>query len=275
MNDKNTQNLSKQNKKNSSNPSDESRRRIELLDELRGFAVFGMIFYHAFYIGLAYFASGFSDSAFTFLRPLQPFFASLFIVICGISSRLSRSNFKRGAILLAVAIGFSLVTIFVLPRVGVERAEIRFGILNLLSSSILLFALLRPLLDKINPATGVFACMLLYLLTGGVGKGYLGAPFLRLDLPAALYGLPYLFPLGIYSSDFYSADYFPLLPHVFMFLAGTFLGIQVKNRRLPEFAYKKHAAPLGFMGRHSLVIYIAHAPLLYGIFMLIERAAGR
>ena len=245
--------------------------RIELLDELRGLAVFCMIFYHAFYIGMSYFVSAFSDRAFDFFLPLQPFFSSLFIVICGVSSRLSRNNFKRGMILLAIAIGFSLATIFVLPLIGVQRAEIRFGILNLLSFSILLFSLLRPLLEKINPAVGALVCLLLYSLTGGVAKGYLGLPFLRLDLPGSFYQLPYLFPIGIYNREFYSADYFPLLPNFFMFLAGAFLGVYVKNGRVPQFAYKKYVPFFGFLGRQSLIIYIAHAPVIYFIFFIVEK----
>lgn len=72
------------------------KKRIYLLDELRGLAVFCMVFYHAFYSMSEFFGFEIGTKLLDFFTPAEPFFAALFIVISGISSRLSHDNTKRG-----------------------------------------------------------------------------------------------------------------------------------------------------------------------------------
>ena len=85
--------------------------RYHLLDEIRGFAVLCMIFFHGFYaVGmiLDY------RLAYTLIRifdPAEPYFAALFIFISGVCSTLSSSNFKNFLRLALVAVGISLVTV--------------------------------------------------------------------------------------------------------------------------------------------------------------------
>ena len=83
-----------------------------------------MVFYHGFFILGYFFDIGFLADAQVFFEPLQPVFACLFIFISGISSNLSRSNFKRGVRLLAIALGFTLVTAVILPKFDITGAEI-------------------------------------------------------------------------------------------------------------------------------------------------------
>lgn len=80
------------------------KKRIYLLDELRGLAVFCMVFYHAFYSMSEFFNIAVGTKLLDFFTPAEPFFAALFIVISGISSRLSHNNTKRGVRLLCVAL---------------------------------------------------------------------------------------------------------------------------------------------------------------------------
>lgn len=246
-------------------------RRIESMDELRGLAVFCMIFYHGFFlIGVVFHYSP-GNWLFNFFMPAEPFFAGIFIAVSGISSRLSHSNTKRGLKLLAIALALSAVTVFLLPLLGVEGAGIYFGILHFLSISMLIFALLRPVLNYISPMWGIVLCMVLYILTENIGNGYLGiAPDFRLIIPAKLYELSYLFPVGIHTVTFSSADYFPIFPKLFVFLAGTFFGIYVKAGRVPEWAYKKRIAFLSWLGRHALLVYILHMPIIYVIAFIIK-----
>lgn len=140
------------------------------MDEVRGFDLLLMVAFHGFYT--AGYLFGFRPAAwlFNFFNPVEPFFAGLFILICGISCRLSHSNWKRGGLLLAVAAVMSAF-LFVFMR----KEMIWFGILHFLAVSILLFALCRPLLDKIPPAWGVAACAVLTLITWWV-PGYRGSP---------------------------------------------------------------------------------------------------
>ncbi|MDR1409051.1 MAG: DUF1624 domain-containing protein [Oscillospiraceae bacterium] len=243
------------------------RERIGIMDDLRGLSVFCMVFYHAFYLLGQVFGNTWGNRLFDFFSPLQPIFAGIFIVISGVSCNLSRSNAKRGSKLLCIALAFSAITCLLLPRVGIDGLQIRFGILHLLSISMLLFALLRPALEKIPTTWGFAPFFVLYLLTYHLEFRKIGVPYLlEWDLPATLYQSHWLFPFGLRRSDFYSADYFPLMPYLFLFLAGTFLG----KLPTPGWAKKTRARSLTFLGRHALIIYMAHQPVIMGLFAVVD-----
>lgn len=238
--------------------------RIHFLDELRGLSVFCMIFYHAFFILYSMFDISWAKSLFLFFEPVQPIFAGIFISLCGISCSLSRNNLKRGLRLLAVAAGFTLVTALVLPALGFEGMEIYFGILHFLSLSILICVLLRKPLERTSPFAGMLFCAVMYPLTSGIEEGYLGyGELISLKLPEALYTTNYLMPLGIYSPSFYSGDYFPLFPDIFIFLFGYFVGRYCLVYSFPDGFYKKRSRFLSLLGRNALIIYIIHMPLIY------------
>ena len=62
-----------------------------------------------------------------------------------------------------------------------------------------------------------------------------------------------------------SSDYFPLLPWFFLFLTGYFL-YNLRRRepldwRLPVVTN---------MGRHSLLVYLAHQPVVYGVLAALD-----
>ena len=252
------------------------KKRIYLLDELRGLAVFCMVFYHAFYSMSEFFNIAVGTKLLDFFTPAEPFFAALFIVISGISSRLSHNNTKRGVRLLCVALALTVVTAVIMPMMHFEGAEIYFGILHLLSLSMLIFSALRAGLDKINPIVGIIVCIAIYIFTYGVSAGYVGIAGLKtFNLPAVLYRTNYFMPLGFFNSSFQSADYFPLLPHLFMFLTGTFVGVYAANGRFPAFTYRQRSKALCFLGRHALVIYIAHQPIIYGILWVVEKIIAK
>ncbi len=242
--------------------SSRAGRRIHFMDEIRGFDLILMIFFHAFYVIGYLFDYGWGRTLFQFFNPVEPFFAGLFIFICGISCRLSHSNWKRGGLLLLVAVGMSVFLYLFLPD-----EMIWFGILHFLAVSILLFALLRPLLDKIPPWAGLAACALLLLLTWWVPV-YRGGMFgikglLSVPVPASLQENVFLYPLGLGDAD--GADYFPLLPWFFCFLAGGFTGVWAKKGRFPAFMYKSRLPWLSWLGRHTLVIYVLHQPVVFAL----------
>lgn len=80
----------------------------------------------------------------------------------------------------------------------------------------------------------------------------------------------FLFPLGLHPLIFASADYYPLLPWIFLFLAGYWLGVAFLQRRAPEFCYREHLSALGWIGRHALIIYLVHQPVVYGVLWLAD-----
>lgn len=227
-------------------------KRIPILDELRGLCVVLMVVYHALYTLAVQFLWAPALKLYTFFYPAEPFFAGIFIVLCGFSCRLSRNNRRRGLLLAAVALGVTAVLWVAMPS-----QIIWFGVLHCLAVCILLFAAGKPLFDRVAPLVGVSVCAVLTALTWTVPIVH-GGTFLGMALPAALLECKWLFPLGF--GQVYSADYFPLIPWVFCFLAGTFAG-QWRDR-LPSWCYAPHVPPLGWLGRYSLWVYLVHQPLI-------------
>ncbi|HZK39859.1 MAG TPA: heparan-alpha-glucosaminide N-acetyltransferase domain-containing protein [Clostridia bacterium] len=246
-------------------------QRIGLLDEIRGLSVILMVFYHGFFLLGDVFDLQFGTFFFNFFMPAQPFVAGVFIAVAGISSRLSRSNAKRGAKLFGVALALTFATVVVLPLMGFDGFGISFGILHFLSLSMLFFALAKPVLDYIPPLWGIALCMVLYLFTANIGGGTLGIPpVFKLTVPATLYETSFLFPFGICNKSFMSVDFFPLFPHIFIFLAGTWFGVFVRSEKLPAWAYKTRVKAFAWVGKKAFVVYLAHVPILYAVAFLVR-----
>ncbi len=253
-----------------------STNRIGLMDDLRGFCVFCMIFYHGFLLAFQSFGIVAGGQAYDFFRPVQPIFAGIFILLCGISCRLSHSNWERGLKLFGVALAINLITILGLPqleRFGFDFSgtEIWFGILNLLSVSILFFALAHKVLDWLPPAAGAYLMLVFWYVTRFFEDGRIGFPGeWEGRLPAAWTSHFWTFPLGIHDQAFWSADYFPLIPWLFLFLAGAYFGIYIQNGHVPNFAYKARLGPINWLGRHALLVYIVHVPAWWLVLELLH-----
>lgn len=237
--------------------------RICLIDETRGFLVICMVFYHAFYSMTFIFNIPFAKNLLCFFMPAQSIFAGSFIFISGCVSLLSRSNLKRGAKLFAIAVAITIVT-----RVFIPSQPIIFGILHMLSICMILFGIFKPLLSKISPLIGMLTCFILFLFTSGIDKGFFGFGRIKLYIPLSAYNLNWLFPIGITDKNFYSSDYFPLFPWMFIFFFGTFFASAFKGKKLPQFMYQSHVKMLSFCGRHALIIYIIHQPIIFLIINL-------
>ena len=247
------------------------KKRICFLDELRGFAVLCMVFYHAFYLLGTFFNWYWANGLFDFFMPVQPIFAGIFIFICGLSCTLSKSNLKRGVVLLAVALGFTFVTSVIMPAMGFVECEIYFGILHLLAVSILLYSLLSKAIHKTSPFAGILFCAVLYAFTSSIGDGTLRyGELITFTLPESLYESNTLMILGIHSHDFFSADYFPIFPDIFIFFAGVFSGVIFLRKGYPDWCGKKRVPFFGFLGRNALLIYVVHMPAIYALGYLIN-----
>lgn len=254
--------------KNSIEPQAERRSRLHLMDELRGFAVFCMVFYHGFYTLAFLYQLKWATFLFWFFTPAEPYFAALFIFISGISSLLSRSNLRRGFRLLPIALAVTAVTLLITPQY-----TIWFGILHFLAINMILFGLFGKYLQKVPFSWAmVLLCAVLYYFTKTIPMGYLGfGPVSILPLPQVLYQQDWLVFMGFYGSSFTSSDYFPLLPWGFVFLAGTFVGQLVAQGRVPQWMYKSRVLFFSVMGRWALVIYITHQPVIYAVCWLLKR----
>ena len=226
------------------------KKRIEILDALRGSAVVFMVYYHFVYDMVHFLdapANLFNNDIMNFL---QKFFACVFVLLCGVSSNFSRSNIKRGFETLAIAFGITVVTsLFEMPII--------FGVLHLLSFCMLFYGVAHKLLVKIpKPVLLIF--------------GVAGAVVSKYCIDNIAIDSEHLWILGWASDSFVSYDYFPLFPWFFVFLAGVWAGYYIKEARLPAWFYKAKVPVLSFIGRHSLGIYIAHQPVLMGITLLLR-----
>ena len=227
------------------------RERIEALDVIRGVLILGMICDHILYDCVSYLGVPYRFFDNPIRLTIHYIGAYLFILLSGASSSISRSNLRRGLELAAVAAGVSLVT-----WIGNHDAFIVFGILHCLAACTLLYALLRPAIsripDSIQPWLWVILTAVTFVLTDVV----------RTDVPG-------LWIFGFPTADFFSVDYFPLLPWIFVYLFGAWAGPAIFGHRLPAWFYEIRCAWLAYIGRHSLIIYLAHQPVILGVMLVI------
>ncbi len=123
-----------------------------------------------------------------------------------------------------------------------------------------------PLIEKTKPIVGLIITGVLFVITYSISDGSLC--FGLIDLPQVLYKTNYLMPLGFFNSSFFSADYFAIIPWLFMFLFGAFIGEYAKAGAFPQWSYKRHSKLLSFVGRNSLWFYLAHQVVIYALLYL-------
>jgi uncharacterized membrane protein len=233
-------------------------QRIWEIDFLRGLSIILMVGYHILFdLGefsgvrrFLGFSTNLSSTAWTIA---QFFFAGLFVVLSGISSSLSRSNAKRGVRLLIVSFVVTAATYWFDPK-----SAVYFGILQCLAVSIFLYG-------AAFQKAGTVAC-------AAWGAVVLGA---RAALPILTKGLTirsdWLLPFGIHSPSFSSFDYFPLIPWLGVFLVGAALGKSVYASRRSLIPARLPGTFVNWAGRHSLLIYIVHQPVIIGVLVLLGR----
>ena len=103
----------------------------------------------------------------------------------------------------------------------------------------------------------------------GVPQGYVGVFGRALwQLPRAWYRFRPLALLGLPDERFYSSDYFPLVPWLFLFVCGFFLWRALERLNADRF-FRRGVPVLSLFGRYSLWIYMIHQPLLMGICLLL------
>lgn len=249
----------------------ETPLRYHLLDTVRGICLLSMVAYHGMY-----------DLVDIFRLPApwynewpgylwQQSICWTFILLSGMCWRLSHRHLKRGLLLVGCGAAITLVTWLVMPS-----QRILYGVLNLLGLSALLMIPLDKVFRRLPAWAGLLEALAVFFLTRNVSRGSLGFEGLVLcPLPAWLYATDVTAVLGFPSPTFWSTDYFPLLPWFFLYCAGYFLwGILSQSQRVKELL-TRGVKPLSFLGRHSLVIYLAHQPALMGIFLLLGQLAGQ
>ena len=178
--------------------------------------------------------------------------AGSFIAISGVCARLSKRPLRRGLIVLAAALLVPAVTYLI-------GAPVYWGILHLLGVCMLLYAAVRKRWERLPATAACGSALLIFALT--------------FMLPVRVrVGVPFLFPLGLRTAAFASADYYPLLPWGALFFAAAAAAERLGDIP-PERKYAPAPRALVWMSRRSLLIYLVHQPVLLALTALLLRAA--
>ena len=224
------------------------KRRYEWLHLWRSLAVLIMVVFHALW-DMEWFGILPEGTMATPAADIARYIGGgSFIVISGMLALRSERSLRRGFYLLCLGLAVESAT-------SIAGMPVRFGILQLLGICMIICGALRNRLLSLSGRGFTAICILLFF-----GTWVLTARSRVL--------WRFLYPLGLRSEDFYSADYWPLLPWAFLYLLGTQFGNSLLCDR-EEKRERKIPAALTFPGRHSLAIYLLHQPLLFGLCYLI------
>jgi len=246
------------------NTATERSTRIEAVDIFRGIGIALMIAYHFSWdltnFGYADFAL-FNDPAWLFFRTL---IVGMFLFASGVSHALIRRApidgmryVNRIGVIAGAAIIVSLGTGFAFPN-----GFVFFGILHLLAAASILI-LPFPRLPWIAN------------VVAGIAVIWIGET-VRLDL----FNAPALVWLGLATAPPFSVDYVPVFP----WFGGVLLGLAAgqymiaHDTTLTALARWQPADPvsrlLQWAGRHTLIIYLLHQPILFGSVWAVYRMSG-
>jgi uncharacterized membrane protein len=231
------------------------------IDLARGIAILMMLVFHTLF-DLYYFGIYQVEVYSGFWRYFAFATAALFLLIVGISLTISRARvaLTKSGYQLALKFVYRGAGIFLLGLVVtfftwlfLPESFIVFGILHLIGISVML----SPLFFRFKKWNIV-----------------LGFLFLAIGfLVATQSGSIWLLPLGIHPAAFSSVDYEPIFPWFGVVLIGMALGELLYPEGVRGFALPAIPAfivrPLGFLGRHSLIIYLVHQPIILFIIAII------
>lgn len=240
----------------------QKQERFGFLDTIRGLVLLSMIGYHAVWDAVNLLGvSEISMNSF-WVTVWQRSICWSFILLSGFCWKLGRRPFHRGMVVFGAGLLVTLVTIAVLPS-----QRIIFGILTLLGSCMLLMIPLEKVLRKIPALAGLAFSLCFYFFTANIAEGYLG--FGKwIPLPESWYHGSLGAYFGFLPEEFFSTDYYPLFPWLFLFIAGYFLYRLAMDSSLWKNIRGLSHPVLSFFGKRSLLVYLLHQPLLFGMIQL-------
>jgi uncharacterized membrane protein len=232
-----------------------SPARIAGLDALRGLAIVAMVAYH-FCFDLRFFGitrSDFEhDPRWLTARTL---ILSSFLLIAGISAVLAQRQplpmarwLRHVAIIAGAALAVSVASYSVFPQ-----SFIWFGVLHAIAVSLVVS---RPLVAR------PLAAAIVGVLVIAAG----------LAIADAAFDNRYLGWLGFMTRKPVTEDYVPLFPWTGVLLLGIAAGHALARANFAPLApLGRLPAALQWLGRHSLVVYLVHQPLLMGLLWFATR----
>lgn len=248
----------------------EKRERYHLLDGIRGVVLLSMIAYHFSWNMVYMYGAKWSWYHGTGAYIWQQSICWTFIILSGFCWSMGKQPVKRGLMVFGGGLLVTAVTLAVMPY-----NRVVFGVLTCIGSAMLLMIPLDRILRKIPPELGMLLSMALFVMTRNINSGFLGFEGWKLAaLPRGWYRNLLTAYLGMPAADFYSTDYFSLIPWCFLFITGYFLYGICKKRNFFQWKFLQKKIPLfDFLGKHSLLVYLLHQPVLY-LLLEILREAG-
>jgi uncharacterized membrane protein len=236
------------------------------VDFLRGLAIVTMVIYHTFFI-MNYYRVFMTNLHTPFWWYFPRIIANTFIFLVGVSLTLSYSRdilkqthkkglykkyMKRGAMIFACGLFVTFATF-----IAVRENYVMFGILHLIGASIVLaYPFIRFKYINLLIAALIFS---------------LGIHFKTIFIKS-----PLLLWIGIKPYNFSTVDFFPIFPWTAAVFIGLFVGNILYNdykRNFKFFDLSENflSKAMCYLGEKSLVIYIAHLPIIVGVALLIGR----
>jgi len=244
--------------------SNKSFQRFWEIDLLRGIAVTMMIVFHLLF-DLDYFNIYNLNLYSGYFLIYVHLIGTFFFLLIGISLTLSYSRakesltekylkfkfLKRGLKIFGLGLLITIITFIYL-----DEGYVIFGVLHCIGLSIILsypFITYRYL----NVLVGF-----VLISVGLIIKNY-------------SFNFQFLVWLGFKPTQFYTIDYFPLLPWFGVILIGIFLGniLYPKHSRtfkLKDVSGLKIIRFFRFLGQHALIIYFIHQPILLSLTYIIK-----
>jgi uncharacterized membrane protein len=183
--------------------------------------------------------------------------AVLFLLLVGASFAIAHERWKargnpwkrhlrRAAVVLGAGLLVSAATWFADPQ-----TYVRFGILQLIGTALLLL----PFCVRLKEANALL----------GIGIIALWQVVRHLRVQTV-----FLLPLGIKWDGFRSMDFYPLIPWFGIILIGYAIGyfVYVRHTRQPQ-PMSAAAHALTWPGRHSLLVYMVHQPVVLAILWIL------
>ena len=238
------------------------KKRFPLLDSIRGTVLVSMILYHATWNFVYIYGMEWSWYRSRAAYMWQQSICWTFILLSGFCFFLGKRHVKNGLMVFGAGALVTLVTLLVMPQ-----NRVVFGVLTCIGSCILLVSATEKILRKIPPIAGICGSFFLFLITKNINAGYVRfGEMLSFSVPKNWYANYITTYFGFPFGQFYSTDYFSLFPWLFLFLTGVFLWGIFEKKQWWNLSLLQIKIPfLNFLGRHSLLIYLLHQPIIYAL----------
>lgn len=242
------------------------KERFWEVDSLRGLAITMMVIFH-FIFDLNYFGIYSFNISSGFLWWFARITAFMFIFLVGVSLSLSYTRttllnnygVEKGLFLKYLKRGLKIFSYGLLVTAAtwlfIGNGFIVFGILHFIGIAIILE---YPFIK--------YKYINLFL-----GLAFIAAGIYLMSFRFDFYDLLWL---GFTPNNFYTVDYFPLLPWLGVVSLGIFFGNAlyeeyVRRFKLPDLSNYSIIRLSDFLGRHSLLIYLIHQPVIIILLYLL------